>query len=138
MMNQDPEYVKEVLFAQIQNIEAGLLAEYPNNGLVNQIENGTRYNGNGTVEAFLSFLPTSDSCTESIDLTFKLACKQQQTTFSSEIAWSGGKTIDEVVVAYLCPDRFDALQEQVDYVVERTQQPLVDRMVGILENFCQE
>ena len=138
MMNQDPEYVKEVLFTQIENIEAGLLAGYPDNGLVNQLETGTRYNGNGAVEAYLSFLPASDSCTESIDLVFKLACKQQQITFSSEIAWSGGKTIDEVVVANICPDRFDGLQEQVEYVVERTQQPLVDRMVGILENFCQE
>ena len=28
MMNQDPEYVKEVLFTQIQSIETGLLAAF--------------------------------------------------------------------------------------------------------------
>ena len=138
MMNQDPEYVKEVLFTQIENIETGLLSGYPDNGLVNQLETGTRYNGNGTVEAFLSFLPTSEGCKESIDLTIKLTCEQQRTIFYSEIAWSDGKTIDEIVVCNICPDCVDELREKVEHVVERTQQPLVDRMVRILENFCRE
>ena len=116
----------------------GLLAAYPDNGLVKQLETGTRYNGNGTVEAFLSFLPTSEGCKESIDLTIKLTCEQQRTIFYSEIAWSDGKTIDEIVVCNICPDCVDELREKVEHVVERTQQPLVDRMVRILENFCRE
>lgn len=138
MMNQDPEYTKKVLYTQIQGVEAGLLSAYPDKGLVKQLETGTRYNGNGTVEAYLSFIPTSDACKESIDLTFSLACDQQRTTFSSEIAWSDGKTIDEIVVCNICPDCVDELREKVEHVVERTQQPLVDRMVRILENICRE
>lgn len=138
MMNLDPEYVKKVLFTQIRSIETGLLAAYPDIGLVKQLETGTRYNGNGTVEAFLSFLPTSDGCKVSIDLTIKLACEQQRTTFSSGIAWSDGKTIDEIVVCKICPDCVDELQEKVENVLVRTQQPLVDRIVMILGNFSQE
>ena len=113
-----------------------MLAAYPDIGVVKQLETGTRYNGNGTVEAFLSFLPTSDGCKVSIDLTIKLACEQQRTTFSSGIAWSDGKTIDQIVVCKICPDCVDELLEKVEYVVERTQQPLVTRMDMILENFC--
>ena len=90
------------------------------------------------VEAYLSFLPTSDGCKESIDLLFSLAYDQQKTNFSSEIAWSDGRTIEEVVVSNMCPDCHDELQEKVGNVVARTQEPLVDRMVALLENFCQE
>ena len=70
MMNLDPEYVKKVLFTQIRSIETGLLAAYPDIGLVKQLETRTRYNGIGTGELFLSFLLTLDGCKESIDLTF--------------------------------------------------------------------
>jgi len=137
MMNQDPEIVKEVLFTQIKVLRLDCF-RHIHNGLVNQIETSTRYNGNGTVEAYLSFLPTSDICKESIDLIFSLACDQIKTIFSSEIALSEGRTIEEVVVSNMCPDCFDELQEKFGNMVARTQEPLVDRMVAVLENFCQE
>jgi len=60
MMNQDPEYLKEVLFTQTRSIETGLLAANKDNGLIEQLETGTRYKGIGTGELFLSFLPTLD------------------------------------------------------------------------------
>mgnify|MGYP001826712269 CR=1 FL=1 len=61
MVNQDPEFVSEVLLNQIHNVKAGLLSAYPKNGLKDQLISGTRYNGNGSVEAFLSYHPNSDA-----------------------------------------------------------------------------
>ena len=129
MVNQDPEFVKEVLLAQIQNVEASLLSAYPNNGLKDLLETGTRYNGNGTVESFLSYHPKSENCQESIELIYSLACEKQKAVFCSEISWSDGKTIDEVVVCHMCPDCLDELQEKVETVANRTLDPLVNRSV---------
>ena len=114
-----------------------MLSTYPNNGLVNQIETGTRSNGNGTVEAYFSYLPNSEICKGSIYLTFYLVCDQQKAVFCSEISWSDGKTIDEVVVCQMYPDCLEEIQEKVGTVVERTRTPLVDRIVVLLDNFCQ-
>jgi hypothetical protein len=138
MVNQDPEFVKKVLLSQIQNVEASLLSAHPNNGLMEYLETGTRYNGNGTVESYLSYRPKSENCRERIELTFSLACDQQKAVFYSEISWSDGKTIDEVVVCYMCPDCLDELQKQVATVTDRTHDPLVNRMVGLLENFSHD
>jgi hypothetical protein len=138
MVNQDPEFVSEVLLNQIHNVKAGLLSAYPKNGLKDQLISGTRYNGNGSVEVFLSYHPNSDVCKESIDVIFSVACEEQKAVFSSEISWSDGKTIDEVVVCHMCPDCLDELQEKLEKLVGRTHEPLVDRMVVLLDNFCQD
>ena len=63
-------------------------------------------------------------------------CKESEELFQSEIAWSDGKVIDEVVVCSMCPDCLDELGERVEAVVNRSQKALVNRMVELLDNFC--
>ncbi|MEW5872028.1 MAG: hypothetical protein AB1894_22355 [Chloroflexota bacterium] len=135
MLNQDPEFVKGILLTQIQNVHSSLIAAYPNNGLKEQLTTGTRYNGNGKVDAYLSFSPTSGALGESIDLTFSLACKGSNAIFSSEIAWSDGKVIDEVVVCNMCPECLEELGDRIGDVSGKNQDALVERLVELLGNF---
>lgn len=135
MLNQNPEFVKGILLTQIQNVHTSLLSAYPNNGLKEQLTTGARYNGNGKVDAYLSFSPTAGASRGSIDLTFSLACKGSDAVFRSEIAWSDGKVIDEVVVCNLCPDCLEELGDRIEGVTSENQAALVARMVELLGNF---
>ena len=55
--------------------------------------------------------------------------------FASEIAWSDGKVIDEVLVCNMCPDCLDDLPEKVNNVVARNQEALVERLTELVANF---
>ncbi|MFC1878454.1 hypothetical protein ACFLZW_00940 [Chloroflexota bacterium] len=133
MKIENPKVVQNILLDKINTVETGLLTAYPQNGLEQQLKKGSRYNGTEKVESFLSFHPAAAQ--QSIDLVFAVACTARGAIFSSEITWSDGKVIDEVVVCEVCPQCFDQLGERVDNVVAGIQDSLVERMVDLLENF---
>ena len=132
---QNPKNVEKILLEKIYTVETGLLTAYPNNGLKQHLKTGSHYNGNGRVESFLSFRPEIENA-QSIDLVFALSCTAKGAVFSSEIAWSDGKVIDEVVVCEVCPECDEQLGERVDHVTGDIQQLLVKRMVELVGNFA--
>ena len=135
MQKQQLGKYTSILLTQIENVEDSLYANFPGNGLKEHLESGSRYNGNGTVEAFLSFNPQNNSGDESIDLTMSLSCTERGAVFSSEILWSSGKMIDEIVVCEICADCLDELDEDVDQLMEVNRSPVVHRMVDLFDNF---
>ena len=135
MLKQNPEFVEDVLIKQVYNVEASLLTTFPNNNLKDHLETGSHYDGDDTIKAYLSFNPDSNSQNESIDLTFSIFCTQRGAIFSSEIAWSDGRTIDEVVVCKICPDCLEQLGEKVEVLASQNREQLIDRMVGLFDRF---
>jgi len=135
MQNQDLGKYTSILLTQIKNVEENVYANFPSNGLKKHLESGSRYNGNGTVEAFLSFNPHINSGDESIDLTMSLSCTERGAVFSSEILWSSGRMIDEIVVYEICADRLDDLGDDVSDLMDRNRGPIVHRMVDLFDNF---
>lgn len=135
MKNQNPEKYKQLLNSQIQDVQHALFNEYPGNGLANHLVSGTRYNGNGKVEAYLSFDPEMDKSHESIDLTLSLSCTERGAIFATEILWSSGRMIDEVIVCEVCPECDEGIEEKVDRLMEKNRKPLVDRMNELYSNF---
>lgn len=135
MHKKEQQVYTNILLSQIENVEESLYAKYLSNGLKNHLETGSCYNGNGTVEAFLSFNPQNNIGDESIDLTMSLSCTERGAVFSSEILWSSGKMIDEVVVCEICPDCLDDLDEDVEHLMDRNRGPIVHRMVDLFDNF---
>ena len=131
---QDPQFVEKILLEKISTVEAGLLSAYPGEALKGQFESGS-CSTDDKVKACLSFHPGGAPAKESIDLVFAVACSPRGAIFSSEIAWSDGKVIDEVVVCEVCPECFDELGDRVDAVVGRVQDALIERMIDLMENF---
>jgi hypothetical protein len=135
MLKHNPVLAQSILLTQVQNVYTGLLEAYPNNGLKEQLATGSRYNGNGKVEAYLAYYPDRAASEKSIDLTLTLQCRENKAMFRSEIAWSDGKVIDDVVVCNMCPECIDELGEKVGQVTSSIQGELIDRMVELLGNF---
>ena len=135
MIAENPELVEQILLSQIRTIEADLLSTYPNERLKDYLETRCDYEGGDEMRALLSFHPDIEDCKGCIDLIFSLVCGPEGTVFASQMAWTDGKIIDEVVVCSICSDCVDELGEKVARVVEGTRGPLVVRMVELLDNF---
>ena len=139
MVNQNPEFVKELLLNQIDAVQTDILAAFQTNRLQasfqNHLQTGTRYNGNGKVEAYLAFSPDDLLGSNSLDLTLRLDCTPRGAMLTTEIAWSDGRVIDGVFVCNFCPDCLEHLSEQVDQVLDEKRGQMVGRMVDILGNF---
>ena len=133
MINENPERITELLATHISNIKASVLAVHPNYEAM--FKTGTEYDGSGKVKGYLSFFPQSDVAKECIDLTLMLSNTQRGAVFAAELAWSGGKTIDEIAVCEVCPDCLDDLCGCIDNLVNRIREPLVEQMVVLLNNF---
>ena len=103
--------------------------------LEGKLKTGTQYDGNGKVNACLSFQPQPDHSEECIDLSLTLSSTQKGIVFATDLPWSGGKTIEDVIVCEVCPDCLDELCECVDSLVDRIQPGLVERMVELLVNY---
>ena len=124
-----------MLFSQIKSIEENLAEKFSSNGFANHIASGTRYNGNGKVEAYLSYEPDKDSEKESIDLNLSLSCTEKGALFSTKILWSSGRVIDEVIVCEVCPECPDDVEAKVERLMEKNHTPLLDRMTELYDNF---
>lgn len=138
MLKQNPEFAKSILFNQVQIVYASLLQTYPSDKFKEQLVKGTRDKGADRVEAYLSFCPQGHCDAQSIDLTFALQCRENRAVFSSEIAWSDGRMIDEVVVCEMCPNCMEDLENRVQNVSKKSQAALIERMVELLENFQEQ
>jgi hypothetical protein len=129
MIDENSECIKELLSTHINKIEASLLAAHPDSDLQEQLKTRTHYEGNGKVKACLSFHPQLATTKERIELMLMLSCTQRGAVFASELAWSDGKTIEQVVVCEVCPDCLEDLCGCVDSLVDRIQELLVERMI---------
>lgn len=134
MMMEKIECVSDVLYEQVERIEAALLAGFSGNGLAKQLLKRRGKQDNGTFSACLSFYPSETIQEKSIDLTISIYCRGDDTVYASEIAWSDGRAIEEAVVCQMCPDCLDTLCEKVDRVFSQTQKPLVERMANLLDH----
>ena len=138
MVNQNPEYVKQILLQQIESVETEILSAFPQNSnqvsLQDLFQTGTRYNGNGKVEAYLAFNPDS-TVSSSLDLILRLDCTSRGAMLTTEIAWSDGKMIDGIFVCNFCPDCLEELAAEVTQTLQAKRAPTVQRMVELLGNF---
>ena len=137
MIDENSECLLEILTKHVNKIKGSLIAAYQNGDLEEQFKTGTQYDGNGKVKACLSFQNQPDNTEECIDLSLTLANTQQGVVFSAELAWSDGKTIEDVIVCEVCPDCLEDLCECVDSLVGRIQTKLVERMIELVGNFYQ-
>ena len=64
-----------------------------------------------------------------------LSYTESGAVFSSEIIWSSGKMIDEVVVCEICPDCLDTMDDDVEHLMDKNRGPIVHRMVDLFDNF---
>lgn len=135
MQNQKANKYEEILFSQIQMIEAELKANFSENGFSSHLNSGTHYNGNGKVEAYLTYTPADRSAKESIDLNLALSCTEHGALFSTQILWSNGKMIDEVIICEVCPESPDEIGDKVERLLIKNQEPLITRLTELFDHF---
>lgn len=132
---ENTKLLEEILLGKTSVVSEGLLGAYPGDGLAKHLHSGCRQAGEDKVEVFLSFRPEEGDCKACIDLVFCVGCSPRGLIFSSEIAWSDGRVIDDVVVCEICPDCFDELVDRLDRVMAPIMGPLVERMTGLLDYY---
>jgi hypothetical protein len=135
MQNQNPNMYKEILSSHIQKIETDLKENFCENGFSSHLESGTRYNGNGKVEAYLTYRQSGGKGKESIDLNLALSCTERGALFSTQILWSSGRMIDEVIVCEVCPECPDEIGNKVEQLLTKNQEPLVTRLTELYNRF---
>ncbi|MBN1668853.1 MAG: hypothetical protein JW862_17305 [Anaerolineales bacterium] len=135
MLAQNPTFAQDVLLRQANAIKEQIMTAFLDECIHDCLSCGTRYNGSDQVVGYLSFKPECGCGGQSLDLLMRIDCTPDGAFFTSEIAWSDGKTIDEVMVCNVCPDCLEELCAEVEAILVQKRTILVERLIQILGNF---
>lgn len=136
MFDQNPTQAQNVLLNQIDAIKEQIMVAFPEKCILDCLSSSTSYNGTDQVAAYLTFKPECGCGDQSLNLIMRINCTTRGAFFTSEIAWSDGKIIDEIMVCNFCPDCLDQLCEEVDAVLVQKRATLAERLIQLLGNFA--